>query len=235
MAYTISRSADPIGANTNLYWGNINNVNYLANSGTVQPFQSSFTSIFNTRRNIMGFNCGCFPAPNTHFLPTVPRLGNRTLFSITGSSFTSFTGNQIMGGNFGGCCGSGSVVNTSNIGMLLGGCGGITGITNILGGCGGILGGLPLFGSGSTATNGATSSWSYKGAATASPYGTSVVSNCPGGKSKSINLGGLGSYSSGSGGRALSILGGLYSETRSGGNTARDFSGVVSLLTGGLF
>ena len=107
---------------------------------------------------------------------------------------------------------------------------GIGNIGNLLGGFGI---GLPMFGSGAVAGNGCASAWSQDGFASANPFGASVFSGL-GGKSKSINLGGLGSYASGDGGRALNILG-IFSQSRSHGNTAYDFSGLTNLLTGGLF
>ena len=58
----------------------------------------------------MGFSCGCFPAPNTHFLPNMGGC-NRNLFTISGSSWTTpYMGNSIMGGSFN-RCGNGSIFN----------------------------------------------------------------------------------------------------------------------------
>ena len=238
MVYTLSRSADPIGANANIYWEKNSSANVLANSASVQPYQSAFTtlnipSIFinNTGRNTMGFSCGCLPAPNTHFLPNMGR-GNGTLFTITGSSWTTpYMGNTVMGGNFGGCCNGGSIFGGGYTMPMMSGCQG-----GFLGGIGNIFSGFgfPLFGSGSTAGGGFANSLSYKGAASASPYGSSVISNNPFGKSKTINLGGLGSYAKGDGGKAWNILG-LVSHSKSGGHSSTDLSGAISLLTGGLF
>ena len=243
MVYTLSRSADPILANINNYISKTPTTNVLANSTAVQPYQSAFTtinipSIFtnNTGRSNMGFSCGCLPAPNTHFLPNMPRFGNGTLFTISGSAFNvPYSGNTVMGGSIGGCCNGGSIFSSGYAMPLMSSCGGGM-LGGVLGGIGNILGGFgfPIYGSGSTAGGGCANSASYKGAAYASPFGSTVLSNNPFGKSKTINLGGIGSYAKGDGGKAWNILG-LVSHSKSGGHSSTDLSGLIHAFTGGLF
>ena len=160
-------------------------------------------------------------------------------FRATGLRFPRPEGN--LNGNHTNIVGNGNqvnsptvIVNNNNVGPRPPrphhhGCNGIGNIGNLLSGFG--LG-LPMLGSGAVAGNGCASAWSQDGFASASPFGASVFSGL-GGKSRSINAGGLFSYASGDGGRALNVLG-LFSQSRSHGNSSYDFSGLTNLLTGGL-
>ena len=61
----------------------------------------------------MGFSYGCRPAPNTHFMPNAVNF-NRTLFTVTGSTYNvPYSGNTIMGGSFNRCGNYGSIFNRS--------------------------------------------------------------------------------------------------------------------------
>lgn len=83
--------------------------------------------------------------------------------------------------------------------------------------------------SGSINTNGVNTAWSRKGSATVTPYGSTITNNTRSG-SKNYNLGVLGSYASGGGNKAWSILGGILNYAKSGGNKSVDASGLVNIL-----
>ena len=247
MAYQIEGCKDPITASTRLPQYSTKNVNYLANSGSRQPYQKLSwnnnylpLSLANVNYNLGGYNnMGCCGGFNTvmNFYPMLRGGcgGNTGTVNFFMPSYSSCgSGNQTLFNlNFGGdaCSYSGGF---GNYGMSYCGTGYSPLMAGLLGGGYNLMGGFLPFGSGSYSDGFTNTAYSDRGYATTNPFGSSVVSY-GGGKSHAYNLGALGSYASGSGGRALNILGGLYSETRSNGNTNRDFSGLVNLALGTLF
>ena len=237
MAIYLSASKDPTSQIMRLPQFAYSPANILANSGSLQPYQKSFgysslpIALSGGSINTGGYNMGCcgfntmttmnfFPVSSgcyggsnyttNFFMPSYSCLGNSNgpLFNLNFGGYDCSYGGCSSGSVFGNVTGTG--LYGYNMGY-------------------GIMGGYMPWGSGSYSDGMVNTSYSYKGSATATPMGTSVVSTNPFGKSHSYNLGALGSYSSGDGGRALSILGGLYTQTRSGGNTNRDFSGIIDL------
>ena len=159
------------------------------------------------------FRGGCGGGYNNvnFFMPSYSCGGNR------GGNLFNLNFGGVACGGFGGFGGYGGC--NSVFGSLLGG------------GCGGF--GFPFFGGGSISNGYSSTAFSNEGFATATPYGSSILSYGDG-KSHSYNFGPFGSYASGDGGRAMNILG-LYSSAESGGHTTRDFSGLATALLGGIF
>lgn len=241
MVYQIKACKDPIVASTKLPYYSTNNVNYLANSGSRQPYQrlpwnNNYLplSLANKTYTLGGYsNMGCCGGINTamNFYPMLRGgcCGNTGSVGFYMPSYScGSNGGNLFTLNFGG-----SACNYSGYGNYGGNyCG--TGYMPMMmsGYAPMMMGGFMPFASGSYSNGFSNTAYSDRGFATTNPFGSSVVSY-GGGKSHAYNLGALGSYASGDGGRAMNILG-LYSETRSHGNTNRDFSGLINLALGGL-